>query len=775
MPTIDNQWSNSWNIEVNPEPSPPDAFEQNLVREAKERFKICMDWEAPARLNFEYDYKFANGDTHNKFQWDDDIRVNRELEGVPCLTVNKTAQHNLMVINDSKQNKPGIRIRPVGDEASYDAAQVFQEIVYHIEYISNAENIYDSAMTFQVEAGMGYWRVNTDYIDDTSFDQEIYIRRIKDPRSVYLDPNINEIDGSDAWYGFIFDDMPRDLFRAKYPEFAAIARQSVLGETESDGWITKNNVRVCEYYRKTQKKDKLVHFVNPNGFQVQKRLSELDELEKLMLTEAKQDKENWQYQERRILIDDVQWYKIAGDRIIDKGPWLGRYIPIVRLPGVETVINGIMDRKGHTRALIDPQRMYNWNASADVQYGALQTMVPWIAPSAAIEGFEEYYKTANTVRHSYLPYNHIDEDGNPIPAPSRPLPPQPSPAYVQRMEISMNEMMQASGQFQAQFGEAENAKSGVAINARQRQGDRATYHFLDNQAMAIRFTGKIIIDLVPKIYDTKRVMRISTRDGTVMNVTVDPNAEKDLQQVDTDERDKEEKIKEIIFNPNVGTYDIQSDTGPSYATRRMEAFNALTQMANTNKEFMNIGGDLVFKVADFPEADILAQRWRRAIPPSILGEAPDANTEAAMNAAADQIQKLTGLVQQQSQQLADRAKEFELKERELELKGTVASVSEIREDFKAISDRIAKLGNSGPAFSLEQVQPLIQQAIREALGTPDLAQDNMANGHDQGTPIEPVKDKTNAEGVEEPPVEGAVKGADGQWYVTREGQHYRVE
>ena len=227
MPTIDSDWSNNWNVEVNKEPPQPDEFEENIIREAKERWKVCVNYEASARLNFEFDYKFANGDTHNKFQWDNDIISSREAEGAPCLTINKTAQHNLMVINDSKQNKPGIRIRPVGDEASYDAAQVFQEIVYHIEYISNAENIYDSAMSFQVEGGIGYWRVNTDYISDDSFDQEIYIRRIKDPRSVYLDPNINEIDGSDAWFGFIFDEMPKDLFKAKYPDFAAIASANI--------------------------------------------------------------------------------------------------------------------------------------------------------------------------------------------------------------------------------------------------------------------------------------------------------------------------------------------------------------------------------------------------------------------------------------------------------------------------------------------------------------------------------------------------------------------
>lgn len=1103
---MSDTWSTNWDVSINKQPPPVNEEEERIIREAKDRFKICVNWEATARTNFEYDYKFANGDTHNKYQWDNDVIEQRKSR--PILTINKTAQHNLAVINDSKQNKPGIRIRPVGDEASYDAAQIFQELIYHIEYISNAENIYDSAMTFQVEAGMGYWRIDTDFISDESFDQEIYIKRIKDPRSVYLDPNITEVDGSDANFGFIFDDTPKDLFAAEYPDYALIAAQSVLGETANDGWITDKNVRVCEYYRRTQKKDKLITWTTQDGRQVIKRKSKLTEQEKQeydIVTEDDTSKRLFQYQERKIVASDIHWYKIAGDRIIDEGPWLGKYIPIIRLPGTETVINGVLDRKGHTRALIDPQRMYNWNSplslntplptpsgwttmgevkegdwlldengqpilvigksqihynhkcyrvnfdndsfiiadsehlwtveergkrksqtwdwqnkilttkelepkkhfiavtkaldltdidlpihpymlgvwlgdgstavniitsgledyldltqiiksygynvgtpriysnstavsltihglrnelvladvlnnkhipfiylrasreqrelllrglmdtdghfstnnnqcifintnkliidgivellrtlgiksktslikgvtkkfpngnfyttedayrvaftadpeiqifnltrklekqskvrnlhwrrtkrhkivsiteiqsvpvqcivvksethlflaglgmvpthnSADVEFGALQTKTPWLAPMAAVEGFEGLYDTANTVNRSWLPYNHIDEDGNPIPAPTRPAPPQASPAYVQRMQTSQNEMMMASGQYQAQFGEAENAKSGVAINARARQGDRATYHFVDNQAIAIRFTGKQLIDLIPKVYDTKRVQRITTRDGSIMNITIDPNAPDALQQMETQEQDKNRKIKEIVFNPNVGVYDIQSDIGPSYATRRMEAFAALTQMATTNEEIMKIGGDLVFKVADFPEADILAERWRRAIPPAILGEGPDPQTEQAMNMAAEKIQQLSGLVGQQAEELKNRDREFKIKEDELELKGRglkldagKAGIAEDRGDYEAETKRLTAIANAGKTnegVPMKALKPLLEQLLATMKG------DNL--------------DETSG-GEEEPPVEGARKAKDNNWYVMKDNQYYRVE
>lgn len=749
----------------------PSDNEQKIIIRAKKRFKYCVDWEAEARVRFDFDYKFANGDTHNKYQWDDEILKNRELEERPCLTINKTQQHNLAIINDARQNKPGVRIRPVGDDASFEAASVFQELIYHIEYQSNAENIYDRAMQWQVEAGIGYWRITTDYISNKSFDQEIYLKPIKDPRSVYLDPDIVEQDGTDSRYGFIFEDIPKDLYKEKHPKFPDVGGNTVLGSDLGDGWVTKDLVRICEYFEKEQEEDKLVTWISPNdGTQVLSLLSELDdEFQKALYKELKKDKQAqalYQFKERKVLTDNIKWYKIAGDRIIEENNWLGKYIPIIRCVGIETVIDGILDRKGHTRALINAQQIYNYNTSANVEYGALQTKSPWLAPQDAIENFEEYWKTANSANHSYLPYNHIGEDGNPIPPPSRPAAPQPAPAYVEQLKISQNEMMMVSGQYQAQLGENENAKSGVAINARARQGDRATFHFLDNQSLAIRNTGKQLLDLIPKVYDTKRVKRIRATDGDILNITIDPNAAQDYQKVAKDQ-DKEQQMDQIIFNPNVGIYDVQSDTGPSFATKRIEASQALTELAKADKGFMQIGGDIYFEMLDFPKADVLAERYKKIIPAAITGDGPDPQVEQAMHQAADKIEQQQALITQQAKEIADKSKEHELKvqdmqrkEHELELEFRKAKVDAVRKDYEAETKLLTALGNSGPAISIEQIQPIVAKLIREILGT-NLEEDTNTENNEVNE-------------AQTPPIEGAKKAPDGQWYVEDNGQYYQV-
>ena len=766
-------WASTWDTKV-AKPAPPVTDdEMKLIEQIREDFKQGVSWEAQARLNFEYDYKFANGDTHNKYQWDNDLILARELDDKPCLTINKVQQHNLMVINDAKQNKPGVRIRPVGDEASFEGAQIYQELVYHIEYISSAENVYDSAMSFAVQGGWGYWRVDTDYISDKTFDQEIYIRHIKDPRAVYLDPDINEIDGSDARWGLIFEDMDRELYKKKYPKFTDVMGGSTLGN-QGDGWLTDDKVRIALYYYKEEKEDKLVHWVGPNdGIQILVNKSELDDQQKLMYAALKKEpaaKELYQFKERNIISNAIHWVKIAGDRVIE-GPtlWLGSTIPIVRLVGTETVIDGVLDRKGHTRALINAQQIYNFMSSSNVEFISTQSKTPWVAPSAAIEGFEEYYKTANRVNHSYLPYNAYDDDGNQMQAPVRNSAISSGQGYVQQMQVAQNELMMASGQYQAQMGENENAKSGVAINARQRQGDRATYHFIDNQAIAIRRTGKILIDLIPKVYDTPRIKKILAQDGSRMNVKIDTDAQQELEKTsdpNNPKMDNGQQVIEYIFNPDFGQYDVQADTGPSFATKRMETAASLMELIKADPEIMKIGGDLLVKNMDFAGADVLALRLNNTISPQVKGGGLPPEVEQLMHQSADHIQQLQGALAQTKQQLADKEKELTIKAQDLDLRFKREGAVQAREDYKAETDRAIGLFNTGSDGSgpAPEVKEVVRQLIQGMLANGEL---NFKDEDDEA--------RTQQRQDEDMP-EGARQAPDGNYYVPNpEGGFSRVE
>ncbi|WP_315809448.1 portal protein [Pseudomonas sp. C9-3] len=641
--------------------------DEEIVREAHERFKRAMEFESDFRKLFVQDLQFCNADSDNGYQWPDDLRKTRADDARPCLTINKTRQHVLQITNDAKQNKPSVKVQATGGSASYDSAQVYEGVVRHIEYISNAQDAYDTALDHQVQGGVGYWRVMTDYADGESFDQEIFIRRVRDPLCVLIDCDAKEADKSDAKWGFVLDDMSRDEFKRQYPKFKDDVRESVLDDDIS--WASKDSVKVAEYYRCEYEKDELIALPLPapdGGTYTQ--VVKLSELPDDMRDVVKADKS---IKRRSVERAVWKWYKIGGDQIIDRADWPGAWLPIVQVVGEELLIEGKLERKGHVRNLKDPQRMYNYWTSSAVEQVALQGKQPYVAAVEAIEGFETEYENANRVNYSYLPYNGVDEQGNPIAPPTREQPPVMAQAYISGMQIAGEEMKMVSGQYDPAQGANPLDQSGVALGKQQRKADQATYHYTDNLAKAVRYTGKILLDLIPKIYDTPRVIRILAEDGTDEQVKIDPQS----QQAMTEQPGPGDTVQRI-FNPAVGQYDVIADTGPSYATRRDEAFDAMSQMMAQDPTFKTVAGDLYFRSANFPMAEELAERFARTIPPELRGEAPPPELVQAQQ----QIQQMQGQLSDALQALADAQGENETK----------AQANEIN-SYKAVTERLDKL------------------------------------------------------------------------------------
>lgn len=662
--------------------------EDDIVARAHRRFKECQEWEGDAHQRFKNDIVFLYGDSDNQQQWDAAVRARRQIAGQPMVTINKVHTHWLHVVNQMKENRPAISIKPKGDEATYDSAQIFQSVVRHIEQKSKADVAYKIASENQVGGGVGYWRIVTEYADDDTFDQEICIRQVPDPLCVYLDPYAKNRDGSDARFGFLYEMMPREKFEAKYPNIRAQSTQ----ESGNQSWIQKDCVRVAHYYEVEMGKEWLYARTMDDGATQYMRESELDPNERSLLAQlVKMGNES--ITRRRVDKRKICQYMIAGNKIVEKSVWPGKYIPLVRVIGEEVVIEGRLDRKGLVRYLKDAQRAYNYNTSASLEYGALQTKSPYMAPVEAVEGLENYWANANTQNFSYLPYNHADENGNPIPQPQRVDPPTSAPAYLQGMQAAEHEMMMASGQYESTFSEQGNEVSGISIEQRQKQGERVTFHFLDNLCDAIRYTGEQLIDLIPKIYDTKRVIRMVAEDGEEQTVTIDPQAQKALQMQEQGELNK----VQAIFNPSIGCYDVVAEAGPSFNTKREQAFDAMTQIVATNPQMANVIGDLYMGTADFPVADKLQERmrnWINATNPGILGEGPSPQEQQLMQ----QNQQLMGIVQQMQQQLNEKQSALDIENRRVDmdaLNHLALRMENERKDmltaFKAETERLGTL------------------------------------------------------------------------------------
>lgn len=659
-----------------------------VVNEAAKRFKLCSDWESSARDNFLNDYRFAHGDSDNGFQWPNRIRSNRDIDARPCLTMNIVRQHNLQIINEAKQSKSSVAFRATGGTATKESADLYQAMFRQVEYASNAQAAYETALEHQVTGGIGWIRVVTECENNNTFDQVFRVKRVWDPLSVYLDMDIKEKDGSDAKYGFVFDLVPDGELDEAYPwlKEKMLGLSPLGGITNEDYWNIKDHTRVCEYFRKVPKADKLLSFIDPKtGLRRNLKKSLMPKevyavVKDLPLTKS-----------RDIVEHVIEWYLIVGERIVDKTIWPGKYIPLIRVLGEETVIDGVMDRKGHTRAMKDAQRMYNYNASAQIEFGALQSKVPWLAAAEAIEEYETMWNSANIANHSVLVFKSINDEGTQIPPPERIAPPQASTLYQSGMETAFNQMMMTSGQWQNQMGMGGNERTGAAIERRQDQGFTAVYHYANNYADSLRYIGKQFIDIVPKIYDRGRLLRLQTEDGEDFDLEIDPSAQQALQV----QRDKDNQIVYRVLNPQVGEYDVQADVGPAYGTRREETVRSMTLLLTQNPGLTNIIGDLLLNAMDFKEASEAAQRLKRMVPQQALGNGPTESEQMLQQQVAALTQSLTDAMQELGT-----------------LKIKTQARGELRDiqAFDAITKRLSSLKD---ALGLEPAQ--LKAAVEEAL------------------------------------------------------------
>lgn len=726
----------------------------NVLEEARERFTACAEWESSFRKKFVEDCKFAAADTYNGWQWPDEIRKTRDLSDRPCLTMNIVRQHNLQIENESRRNKASARVLGLGNGATQESANVVKAIIRHIEYTSKAQrNAYTPARHYQVAGGVGWWRITTDYESNDSFDQEIYIQGIPDPLSVYMDPDCQRLDCSDARYAFVFSLLPRDLVLSLVPNYPwdTAAPKTPIGIAPGESFnLEKDHWMVAEYFRQVPRQDKLLSFVQ-RGERMSVRASTMsaemrEELMRDPLTMS-----------RNIVDKVIEWKLIVGDQIVDETIWPGKYIPLIRVLGEQHIVGGLLDRCGHTRAMQDAQRMFNYNASGSVEFGALQSKTPWVAPAAAIEGLEGVWNTANTENHSVLPWKHVDDDfpDKDIPAPQRIEPPTSSPLYNDGMKSAFEWMMMTSGQYANQQGQMGNERTGTAIQERLQQGETSTYHFQDNYEDALVYTYQQIIDLIPKIYDTRRVKHIMADDGTEMEVDIDPRA----AQAYTQEMNYQNEVISRVFNPAMGKYDVAAEIGPNMTSKRKEAVESLTLMLTEAPALTGIIGDILLRNMDFDDAQEAAMRLKRMVPPQALGQGPTQNEQ--------QLMQVTQQLQSALQESLQRQGKNELK---LVGKDQMRSI----DVYEAETDRIKALA---PLLPMDQagVEQLITQLVEDALKTNILPilQQNIAGG---GI-VEQSGQEHHTDGTE-PPIPGAAKAGDGQWYArdpTRQGMYLRLE
>ena len=468
------------------------------LKTALELFTLAEDAESDNRIAALDDLKFARlGE-----QWPDEMKRKRMLENRPCLTINKMPSFIRQVVNDGRLNKPAIKVHPADDNADVKTAEIINGIIRNIEITSNADMAYDTGLEYSVTMGFGYWRVSADYAHDDTFYQDLKIDRIANPFSVYGDPFSKGADSSDWNDAFITDLIPKKIYQKKYKGADKIDWSIGAYADMPTSWKDGENVLVAEWWSRDEVKEKILRLSNNLVIKESLYLKKIDGLSQKDILDAQGvtvigDRETRSYKVKQRIM--------SGAEVLEENEWPGIYIPIVAVYGEDINVEG----KRYLRSLIrdakDPQTMFNYWRTCSTELVALAPKTPFIGPVGAFETDVDKWQSANTDTHAFIEYDLVD--GNPI-APQRQSFAGPPAGALQEALNASDDMKSVMGIYDASLGARSNETSGRAIMARQKEGDVSTFHFIDNQARAIRHTGKILIDLIPHYYNDARVVRI---------------------------------------------------------------------------------------------------------------------------------------------------------------------------------------------------------------------------------------------------------------------------
>lgn len=737
-------------------------MDKDTLADDREDFAACQEHEREQRKQSLDDLRFAKlGE-----QWDERDKEKRAREGRPCLTINRMPAFTKQVTNDSRINRAQIKVQPVGNGADKLTAQIQGDLIRNIEIASQANQAYDTAFDFTVNGGVGYFRVNVDYAEDDAFDQDIRIGRIDNIFSVYGDPASTELTSIDWNTAFVTDWYTKDTFYRKWGKEAKATSFETGSSDFPDGWFedSGDRIRVAERWIRDEVDTRLVKLSNGHVL-YEDRVLEIADLLTAQGITIVGDREAKKYRVRQRII--------TGCDILEENDWLGKFIPIIPMYGEEVNVNGKRFFFSLINRAKDSQRLYNYQRTLSAELGALQPKAPWIGPKGMFNSDGDRWATANTETHPYLEYDVVPEQTSATP--QRQMFAGPPAGVMQEALMAADDMKSIIGIYDASLGARSNETSGRAILARQREGDTSTYDFLDGRNRAVEHGGRVILDLLPKVYSAERIMRAIQEDETTYTVPINQpvapqyalQAAMAGQPIPPEPQEQggppqfapippqmppevalQLKAVTRIFDLSAGKYDVTVTAGPSFNTRREEAATQMMEFIRVFPQAAGLIGDLLAKNLDWPGSDQVAERLKAMLPPQARGQVDPMVQQLQQmlqqqDAQAKQaVQVLQGQIAELQKQNADKAAEFALKSRELSIKEEEAKtrrldvlkpeappappqadpekVAEIQLaqrdlDIKAYEAETERIKVLGATITPEQIQMLVAQTVAQAL------------------------------------------------------------
>lgn len=628
--------------------------DEGILRRARELFIISSDYFSEQHRLAREDIDFRNGN-----QWNEEARRRREQNFRPVLTNNQIPTFIDQVVNAQMNNMPSIQVHAVDSDADPKTALVLQSMIKTIEAQSSADLAYANALEQAATSGLGFFRLATDYNSPNSMNQDIQIKPVLNSFAVLLDPYANDPLFADGEFGFVFENVAKESYKQQYPNSECYSDGFEGGTDEGFmDWVSDDSVRVAEYFYVEHEEFTLVQLQDGKTLDKKDYDIMVSEVEKtaqqmyrtqnlpgLMAAEKALPPLIGQRKSSRKVIHHI---KTNGYEILERTIWPGNFIPLIPVMGSSYVVNGKRVFEGVVRHAKDPQRMVNYWKSCQAEMIALAPKAPYVGVKGQFEGMEEDWQNANVNNAPYLEYNPV-EGGQP---PQRQNVEPPIQAITVALQMASEDLKSTTGIYDISTGNTAAQESGLAVLARMQQASVSTTHFGNNLGKSVRLCGKMIIDLLPKIYDARRTVRMVGNEKWVVemgaNIQHDPD--------------------NLKYRLGLGQYDVMVDASKSSMTMRQQSLMVMNALIQTNPEVGPLVGDLITKNLDIPEADEISDRLKRLLPPSVTGEELPAEVQQQINqiqqeaqAQIEQQQMQGQMMQQMIAQLTSKLNEVQAK------------------------------------------------------------------------------------------------------------------
>jgi hypothetical protein len=558
-----------------------DEIHAEVVEDSIRQFDAAYKSQQEVRLKCLQDRRFVYVEGA---QWEDGLRY--QFDNKPRFEVNKLHMACVRIFNEYRNNRISVDFRPKDDAADDDTAELLNGLYRGDEQRSGGQEAYDNAFEEGVAGGMGAWRLRNSYTDEFDEDddtQQIVFEPIYDAdSSVFFDLGAKKYDKSDATRCWVIISMGREEYADKYGEPGDDATTAEDGSpttfrkvqkmTEFD-WYTPDVVYVAEYYRIDEVKKKVHVFRLLGNDKSETKVDDAD-----LTDEHRADLEAQGYQEVRVRTvkrKRVRKWIHDGARVLeDCGVIAGPNIPVIPFYGKRAYIDNQERIMGHIRLGKDAQRLFNMELSLLAVTAAQSPRQKPIFTPEQIKGHETTWANDNIDDNPYLLVNPItDQNGQEMPAGPIGMtqPPQLPQALSAIIELTSSAIQEVTGEQSAGEQVVSNV-SAKAVELVQNKIDMMAFVYMDNFSKSMKRCGEIWHGMAVELLDEKdRRLTSVGKDGSRSIVRLHQP-----KMVDG--------VGQIANDPAKGKYEVTTDVGPNFTSRRDATVRALIGMLEFVKD-----------------------------------------------------------------------------------------------------------------------------------------------------------------------------------------------